>query len=142
MELLRQSMATLDHIHPQTLQKQEVLNKKNENNPFWVSILSCYSINKYKDKSEFNDFLKYSPFPVRKNLQKHIDSLVEIQKRWKSKNELKKANKLADYILVLKYELEKRGKRLKINVDELRNTIGQEDFDKRTENVKYWLDIK
>lgn len=137
LNLLRDTSASLNCINPQNQKTLE-----NKDNSFNVSILSCLAISKFKYFLEFNDFLKYSPFPVRKNLQKHIDSLIEIQKRWTSKNESKKAKKLANYILVLKYELEKRGNRLKINVDELRDTIGQEDFDKRTEKVKDWLEIK
>lgn len=136
LELLNTIQATLSPIDSkQKTQKKEV-------KPFVVHILSSSAIDEFIRNRDFNDILKYCPFPVRKNLQKHIDGLIEIQKKFAERNKPKYANKLTDYILVLKYELERHATRLKINVDELRNTIGQEEFDKKTERVKNWLDIE
>ena len=62
-------------------------------------------------------------------MQAQVDRLVQIHGQW---HEVDKpsAKKLLKYILTLKYEIEKRSKLVKINIDKFINNLSQSKKDK------------
>ena len=148
LKLLKLITATKEHIYPQSEQK-----KNNPNKKPWIYIYTTATANNNRKSMPFEQFMQYSIFPIKKNLQKHIDRLIEIHEIWtknikntKSKKNIDKNKRinreLALYILMLKQEIEKRAPGFKINVDKLENSLGKTQFESDNNKVKKWLETQ
>lgn len=112
--LLYPSVASDEHIYPQKLYKQEEIARQcgdiyaQKLSDLRVTILTTAYINTLKSDSLIDNFIHTNKYDIRKNIQKHIDRLIEIDKKWLKDGRIEDANKLANYIVLLKEEFERR----------------------------------
>lgn len=126
LDLLKSTVASNEHFWPQESYRLEERGKT----PFRVSVLTSHFVNQLKGNMLPDDFIKtYRRYKVKNNMQAQVDRLVQIHGQW---HEVDKpsAKKLLKYILTLKYEIEKRSKLVKINIDEFINNLSQSKKDK------------
>lgn len=129
LRLLKPSAATDEHIYPQTLYRNEELARQNGDteaqnlSSLMVTILTTSYINELKADKLFDQFVRSTKFDVKTNIQKHINRLIEICHKWDKEGKIDDANKLADYILILKEEFTRRSKIVSINIDEFEKYI-------------------
>lgn len=141
MDLLSKSVASDEHFYPQALYRAEEKSGKHKGDPFRVSFLTSKLMNEIKRDMPPDDFIKSCQYNVPENLQKHIDRLTEIHKKWRNESREKDANRLAQYILTLKSEAEKRSKYVKLNIDELYKQLEPQKMADYTTLIKKFLDI-
>ena len=131
LRLLRPSVATEDHIYPQELYRLEELKRQKGNkdaeglSDMKVTILTTEYINGLKTNILFDDFVKNCKYDVKTNVQKHVDRLIEICKKWENEGKINDANRLADYIIILKEEFQRRSEIVDINIEELEKELPQ-----------------
>ena len=141
MDLLSKSVASDEHFYPQALYRAEEKSGKHKGDSFRVSFLTSKLMNEIKRDMPPDDFIKSCQYNVPENLQKHIDRLTEIHKKWRNESREKDANRLAQYILTLKSEAEKRSKYVKLNIDELYKQLEPQKMADYTTLIKKFLDI-
>lgn len=131
IRLLRPSVGTDDHIYPQELYRmEEIARQKGDKEAEGLSedkvtILTTAYINEQKSNILLDDFIKNSKYDVKGNIQKHVNRLIEICKKWENNGRIDDANKLADYIMLLKEEFQRRSKIVDINIEELEKELPQ-----------------
>ena len=122
LRLLEPSIATAEHIYPQTLYSQEEKFliaqgvKGDALKQMRVSILTSKGINEVKSDTTFDDFVKSRPEHIVENIKSHISNLVLIADRWKKNGRYEDAATLADYIVLLRDEFAKRSKLVSIDL--------------------------
>ena len=125
LRLLLPSVGTDEHIYPQKLYRQEELARQNGEeaahnlSDYKVTILTSSYINGLKGDKLLDDFINESKFDIPKNIQNHIDKLVEIDNKWLSKGKVEDAARLADYIIALKKEFELRSDIVDVSISKL-----------------------
>lgn len=133
LRLLQPSLATDEHIYPQTLYNKEDLARKNGNNAAKmlsssrVTILTSERINNMKSDTLLDDFIKTCPYDIKNNIQKHINALIRIAQVWMKKGQIEDAHKLTEYISVLQEEFQRRSKNI---------TIDTRDFEKISQEIE------
>ena len=141
LDLLSPSVASDEHFYPQALYRAEEKSGKHKGDSFRVSFLTSKYMNIIKRDMPPDDFIKSCKFNVPENLQKHMDNLMGIYKKWNSEHKGKAADKLAQYILTLKLEAEKRSKYVKLNIEPLEKALGEEKLKSFTDMIKGFLDM-
>lgn len=119
LRLLKPSVATDEHIYPQTLFKQDAQLRKNGNETpteLRVTVLTTSYINALKQHTLIDDFIKSSSYNIVANVQNHFKKLIKLDEIWFRQGKILDAKKLADYIFVLKNEFELRSKLIKIEL--------------------------
>lgn len=117
--------ATDEHIYPQDFYKKE--EKARQNGEEWAKYLSNYRvtiltndyINSQKGNMPIDDFINISPYPIPKNIQHHVDRLIEIDKKWLIEGKVEDAILLADYIIDLKKEFDRRSHIVNLSISGL-----------------------
>lgn len=141
LNILSPSVASDEHFYPQALYKAEENSGKHKGDPFRVSFLTSKYMNEIKRDMKPDEFIEMCKFDVPLNLQEHINRLTEIQTKWRAEHKNKDADKLAQYILTLKLEAEKRSKYVKLDISALEKALGQEKLKEHTALIKNLLDI-
>ncbi len=125
LRLIKPSFATDDHIYPQERYKMEEIARQNGDEEAFklsdlkVTILTSDYINRMKGNILVDDFIQQCPFDVKTNVQKHVDRLIEICKKWENEEKIDDAQKLANYIILLKEEFQRRSNIIDINIEEI-----------------------
>lgn len=142
LRLLRPSTATDDHIYPQELYRKEERARQNGDaeaeklSDMKVTILTTAYINEIKTNMLLDDFIRSSKYDVKNNIQKHTDRLIEICKKWANDGRIEDANKLADYIKILKQEFQLRSEIVDINIDKLEEFLPELSQMEQKYNIK------
>lgn len=124
LRLLEPAFASDEHIYPQTL--YNAARKKNQNiNQQRITILTSKFINEQKKDTLFDDFAQTSQYDVATNVQNHINKLIKINQKWLKQGKTNDAKLLADYILLLKEEFQRRSKIVDIDISELDETLSK-----------------
>lgn len=117
--------ATDDHIYPQILYKKETKARKSGEkwaqnlSNYKVSILTSDYINNKKGDTLLDDFINKSAYPIPRNIQRHVNRLIEIYKKWMSEDKTNDAALLGEYIVDLKKEFERRSNIVRIDISNL-----------------------
>lgn len=125
LRLLQPSLATDEHIYPQTLYRKEDLARQKGDktaknlSSSRVTILTTERINGLKSDMLLDDLIKKSPYDIKENIQNHINRLIHLSKVWMKKGQIEDAFKLTEYIAVLKEEFQRRSKSISIDTKEL-----------------------
>ncbi len=141
LDILSPSVASDEHFYPQALYRAEENSGKHKGEPFRVSFLTSKYMNEIKRDMKPDDFIEMCKFDVPLNLQEHINRLTEIHSKWRAERKSKDADKLAQYILTLKLEAEKRSKYVNLDISALENALGAEKLKAHTALIKDLLDI-
>ena len=126
IRLLQPSLATDDHIYPQTLFKKDALTTRKGHkptNPLRVTILTSKKINELKSDTLIDDFIKVSEYDIATHIDRHIQKLVFIAEKWAKNGRLQDAVQLADYITILKNEFHLRSSKIKIDISDFEAKI-------------------
>lgn len=125
LRILLPSVGTDEHIYPQKLYRQEELARQNGEksaqnlSDYKVTILTSSYINGLKGDTLLDDFSKQSKYDIKNNIQKHIDKLIKVDKKWLSKGKVEDAARLTDYIIALKREFDLRSEIVNIDISDL-----------------------
>jgi hypothetical protein len=141
LNILSPSVASDEHFYPQALYRAEESSGKHKGEPFRVSFLTSKYMNEIKRDMKPDDFIEACEFDVPLNLQEHINRLTEIHSKWRAEHKSKDADKLAQYILTLKLEAEKRSKYVTLDISALEKMLGAEKLKDYTGLIKGFLDI-
>lgn len=142
LRLLQPSLASDEHIYPQTLYNKEDLAREKGNKAAQnlsasrVTILTTEKINNMKSDMLLDDFIKICPFDIKTNVQKHIDSLIHISQVWMKKGQIEDSYKLTEYIKVLKEEFQRRSKEIKIDTTELDKILPEIEYSYKNNRLK------
>lgn len=118
--ILKPSIATDEHIYPHALYRQDAIVNPNEKQ-MEVTILTSSKINGIKSDTLMDEFIMNSEYDIPTNIQKHINRLIEIYKKWASKGSNYKENteRLEEYIRILQKEFIKRSSLVNVDIKEL-----------------------
>jgi len=131
IRLLEESVGTDDHIYPKTRYYAEEQAKLNDDDyigeidDFRVTILTSKKINNKKNDTLIDDFSKKEEPKIAQYIQNHINRLIEIEEKWENTGKYDDAEKLADYILVLRDEFAKRSNLISIDIGDFEQKIPQ-----------------
>ena len=130
IRLLMPSVATDDHIHPQTEFAKESLARKSgeqwaqDLSTMRVSILSSRKMNELKTDTPIDDFIKQiGEKDAILNIQNQIYRLKDIIDIWEDKKDYKNAATLCEYIILLSEELERRSDKIRINTSDVKEKL-------------------
>lgn len=129
--LLEPSVATVDHIHPQASFKKEqeaILEgelSKDELSTLRVTTLTSSKTNSAKTNIPLDKYIKQSKYDIPQRIQNQIDRYIYICEKWLKQGRIEDADLLADYIIVLRDEYQRRSKLLTIDISELESKLPQ-----------------
>jgi hypothetical protein len=131
--LLKPSVNTDDHIHPQKLFRQEqedrVQGKKSAKDlsSLRVTLLCSRKMNEEKTDILLDDYIRQSSIDVPAAIQRQVDKYIKVAEKWLRQGKIEDAKLLADYILVLQQEYALRSKIVKIDTYELNRILPKID---------------
>lgn len=132
LRLLDPSVQSDEHIWPQAefrkleeqIQKGEI--KREDANTLRVSILTSKHINNLKSDTLIDDFITEVPeYDIPKNIQTHMDKLIEVMDKWARAGKYEDAALLGEYIKVLENEFILRSNTIRVNVGDLDPRIAE-----------------
>ena len=132
LRLLDPSVQSDEHIWPQAefrkleeqIQKGEI--KREDANTLRVSILTSKHINNLKSDTLIDDFITEVPeYDIPKNIQTHMDKLIEVMDKWARAGKYEDAALLGEYIKVLENEFILRSNTIRVNVGDLDPKIAE-----------------
>lgn len=132
LRLLDPSVQSDEHIWPQAefrkleeqIQKGEI--KREDANTLRVSILTSKHINNLKSDTLIDDFITEVPeYDIPKNIQTHMDKLIEVMDKWARAGKYEDAALLGEYIKVLENEFILRSNTIRVNVGDLDSRIAE-----------------
>lgn len=132
LRLLDPSVQSDEHIWPQAefrkleeqIQNGEI--KREDANTLRVSILTSKYINNLKSDTLIDDFITEVPeYDIPKNIQTHMDKLLEVMDKWAKAGKYEDAALLGEYIKVLENEFILRSNTIRVNVGDLDPRIAE-----------------
>ena len=129
LRLLEGSVGTDEHIYPKTRYYMEEQARINDNNfdgdvsDFRVTILTSKRINNKKTDVLIDDFINQGNPQLPTRIQTHINRLIEIKNKWETCGKYTDAEKLSDYIVVLRDEFAKRSDIVKIEIGDIEEKL-------------------
>lgn len=129
IRLLEESVGTDDHIYPKTkyfAEEQARISDENfdgDVSDFRVTILTSKKINNQKTDILVDDFITQTNPELPNYIQNHVNRLIEIVTKWESSGKYTDAEKLSDYIIVLRDEFAKRSEIVKLDIGDIENRL-------------------
>ena len=130
--LLDPAVQSDEHIWPQAefrkleeaIQKGEI--KREDAETLRVSILTSKYINNLKSDTLIDDFIEQTKeYDIPKNIQAHMDRLLEVMDKWARAGKFEDAALLGEYIKVLEKEFQLRSNIVKVDVGDLEPRIAE-----------------